>query len=121
MQTLTIDWDHPTDPKPGRERDHVQDYVATGGLDGHLWHGVPTLLLTTFDRAMGRTARTPLIYSTDEGRHIVLAADWGAPQHPAWYRNLAAHPGSASRSARPSSRPRPVRPARSSGTSTGPP
>ncbi|MEV6729430.1 MULTISPECIES: nitroreductase/quinone reductase family protein [unclassified Streptomyces] len=92
MQTLTIDWNHPTDPKPGRERDHVRDYVTTGGLDGHLWHGVPTLLLTTVDRTTGRTARTPLIYVEDAGRHIVLAADWGAPEHPAWYRNLAAHP-----------------------------
>ncbi|MFI6145180.1 nitroreductase family deazaflavin-dependent oxidoreductase [Streptomyces sp. NPDC051109] len=92
MQTITIDWDHPTDPCQSREREHVQDYVTTGGLDGHLWHGVPTLLLTTFDRVTGRTSRTPLIYAEDAGRHIVLAAHWGAAEHPVWYRNLTAHP-----------------------------
>ncbi|MEU7551195.1 nitroreductase family deazaflavin-dependent oxidoreductase [Streptomyces sp. NPDC044571] len=92
MQTVTIDWDHPADPKPVREREHVRDYVTTGGLDGHLWHGVPTLLLTTVHRATGRTVRTPLIYAEDGGRHLVVAAGWGAADHPAWYRNLTAHP-----------------------------
>ncbi|MEU3773776.1 nitroreductase family deazaflavin-dependent oxidoreductase [Streptomyces sp. NPDC032472] len=92
MQTITIDWDHPADPAPPLARDHVRDYVRTGGEDGHLWHGVPTLLLTTLDRATGRTARTPLIYTEDERRLVVAAAAWGAPEHPAWYRNLTAHP-----------------------------
>ncbi|MET9882315.1 nitroreductase/quinone reductase family protein [Streptomyces sp. NPDC006430] len=92
MQTISIDWDNPTDPKPPLARDHVRDYVATGGLDGHLWHGVRTLLLTTLDRTTGRTARTPLIHIEDGNRLVVVAADWGAPCHPRWYRNLTGHP-----------------------------
>ncbi|MFD9408940.1 nitroreductase family deazaflavin-dependent oxidoreductase [Streptomyces sp. NPDC059989] len=94
MHALDVDWDHPTDPLPGPRRDHVRAYVATAGADGHLWHGVRTLLLTTVDRATGRTVRTPLIYGedTDTGRLIVVAAAYGAPDHPAWYRNLEAHP-----------------------------
>ncbi|MEV7522273.1 nitroreductase family deazaflavin-dependent oxidoreductase [Streptomyces sp. NPDC091371] len=92
MQTIDVDWDHPSDPPPGPRLDHVRAYVTTAGADGHLWHGVPTLLLTTLDRATGRTARTPLIYARDEDRLIVLAAGYGAPEHPAWYRNLTAHP-----------------------------
>ncbi|MGW5342351.1 nitroreductase family deazaflavin-dependent oxidoreductase [Streptomyces sp. NPDC004050] len=92
MQTITVDWDHPTDPSPELVRDHVRDYVRTGGVDGHLWHGVPTLLLTTLNRATGRTSRTPLIYVEDGPRLVVAAAGWGAPRHPAWYRNLVAHP-----------------------------
>ncbi|MDX3539336.1 nitroreductase/quinone reductase family protein [Streptomyces sp. MB09-01] len=92
MHALDVDWDHPTDPRPGPRLDHVRAYVTTAGADGHLWHGVPTLLLTTVDRATGRTVRTPLIYGEDAGRFIVLAAGHGSADHPHWYRNLTAHP-----------------------------
>ncbi|MFE9636535.1 nitroreductase/quinone reductase family protein [Streptomyces sp. NPDC006463] len=94
MHALDIDWDRPTDPRPGPQLDHVRAYVTTAGADGHLWHGVPTLLLTTVDRATGRTVRTPLIYGEDRdtARLIVLASAYGAADHPAWYENLAAHP-----------------------------
>jgi hypothetical protein len=27
--------------------DHITRYVQTNGEDGHIWRGVPTLLLTT--------------------------------------------------------------------------
>ncbi|MEU8778733.1 nitroreductase/quinone reductase family protein [Streptomyces sp. NPDC048606] len=89
---VTVDWEHPTDPRPGPRLDHVRTYVASGGTDGHLWHGVPTLLLTTVDRAGGRTVRTPLIYGRDADRHLVVAAGSGGPHHPGWYLNLTAHP-----------------------------
>ncbi|MFD3700652.1 nitroreductase/quinone reductase family protein [Streptomyces sp. NPDC058646] len=92
MHALDVDWDHPVDPAPGPQLDHVRAYVTSAGTDGHLWHGVPTLLLTTVDRHTGRTTRTPLIYATDGDRHIVVAAGKGAAGHPAWYRNLTAHP-----------------------------
>lgn len=92
MHALAVDWDHPTDPPPGPRLDHVRAYVTTAGADGHLWHGVPTLLLTTLDRATGHPTRTPLIYAEDADRLILVAAAHGAPHHPAWYRNLTTHP-----------------------------
>ncbi|MBT2471887.1 nitroreductase family deazaflavin-dependent oxidoreductase [Streptomyces sp. ISL-66] len=88
-----VDWDHPADPPAGPPLAHVRAYVDSCGTDGHLWHGVPTLLLTTLDRISGRPVRTPLIYGRDGARHIVLAtAADGAEGVPSWYRNLAAHP-----------------------------
>ncbi|MFD3541713.1 nitroreductase/quinone reductase family protein [Streptomyces sp. NPDC058662] len=92
MHALDVDWDHPTDPRPGPRLDHVRAYVSSAGADGYLWHGVPTLLLTTVDRVSGRAVRTPLIYTEDVGRFIVLAAAHGAPAHPAWYLNITSHP-----------------------------
>ncbi|MFF4577517.1 nitroreductase family deazaflavin-dependent oxidoreductase [Streptomyces sp. NPDC001389] len=89
---VAVDWEHPTDPRPGPRLEHVRTYVSSGGTDGHLWHGVPTLLLTTLDRASGRAVRTPLIYGRDAGRLLVVAAGRGGPHHPSWYGNLAAHP-----------------------------
>lgn len=88
-----VDWDHPADPPSGPGLTHVRAYVDTSGADGHLWHGVPTLLLTTLDRISGRAVRTPLIYVKDGARHIVLAtAAEGAGGVPSWYRNLTVHP-----------------------------
>ncbi|MFD8143368.1 nitroreductase/quinone reductase family protein [Streptomyces sp. NPDC059708] len=90
---VAVDWEHPADPRPGPRLEHVRTYVSSGGTDGHLWHGVPTLLLTTLDRTSGRAARTPLIYGRDAGRLLVVAAGTGGPHHPSWYGNLVAHPG----------------------------
>jgi deazaflavin-dependent oxidoreductase (nitroreductase family) len=53
---------------------------------------VTTLLLTTTGRRSGQARTTPLIYGRDGDRYVVVASRGGAPQHPAWYENLAAHP-----------------------------
>jgi deazaflavin-dependent oxidoreductase (nitroreductase family) len=71
---------------------HIRSYVETGGRDGHLWRGVPTLLLTTRGRRSGLLRRTALIYGRDGDNHLVVASSGGAPRHPAWYLNLAAEP-----------------------------
>lgn len=71
---------------------HIQRYVATNGEDGHMWRGVPTLLLTTVGRRSGQPRRLALIYGTDGDRYVVVASKGGAQQHPEWYLNLVEHP-----------------------------
>lgn len=71
---------------------HIRTYLKTGGAKGHLYHGNPTLLLTTRGRRSGRLRRTALIYGEDEGRYLVVASNGGADAHPAWYLNLTADP-----------------------------
>ena len=77
---------------PGWQREHARRYVESGGQDGHIWEGVTTLLLTTTGRRSGQARTTPLIYGRDGDRYVVVASRGGAPQHPAWYENLAARP-----------------------------
>lgn len=72
--------------------EHVRRYRETGGEVGHIWNGVPTLLLTTTGRRSGEQRTTPLIYGQDGDRYVVVASKGGAPQHPAWYLNLSAQP-----------------------------
>jgi deazaflavin-dependent oxidoreductase (nitroreductase family) len=84
--------DDPIDPATGWQRDHLDRYLRTGGEDGHLWMGVPTLLLTVRDLRTGRGRRTPLIYGRDGDRHVVVASAGGRPEHPLWYRCLDADP-----------------------------
>lgn len=71
---------------------HVRRYVETDGEDGHLWRGVPTLLLTSRGRRSGKLRRTALIYGRDGDRYVVVASRGGADHHPQWYLNLVADP-----------------------------
>ena len=52
----------------------------------------PVILVTTTGRRTGRPLVTPLNFSTDGGRLVVIASAGGAPTHPAWYLNLLANP-----------------------------
>ena len=72
--------------------EHLSKYQATNGADGHIWNGVPTLLLTTTGRKSGKEGTLPLIYGVDGARFVIVASRGGAPDHPGWYKNLAAHP-----------------------------
>jgi deazaflavin-dependent oxidoreductase (nitroreductase family) len=77
---------------PGWIADHLKRYLATDGADGHLWNGVPTLLLTTTGRISGAKQQLPLIYGKDGDRYVIVASRGGAPDHPGWYKNLVAKP-----------------------------
>lgn len=84
--------DDPIDPRPGWQLDHLSEYLATDGARGHIWRGAPTLLLTVRDLRTGRGRRTPLIYGRDGEDYLVVASAGGRPEHPLWYRCLAADP-----------------------------
>jgi len=77
---------------PGWQIEHLQRYLATDGADGHIWEGLPTLLLTTTGRRSGQAHTTPLIYGQDGDRYLVVGSRGGAPKHPSWYHNLLAQP-----------------------------
>jgi deazaflavin-dependent oxidoreductase (nitroreductase family) len=60
-----------------------------GRVKGRKW---PVLLLTTIGAKTGRPRVTPLNFSTDGDRVVVIASNAGSARHPAWYRNLVANP-----------------------------
>ena len=47
---------------PGWVKEHIGRYLDSNGEDGHIWNGVPTLLLTTTGRRSGeaRTTRSSM-------------------------------------------------------------
>ncbi len=63
----------------------IAEFRAKGGRDG-------LILLTTIGAKSGLPRTTPLVYTTDGSRVIVIASKGGAPSHPDWYRNLVANP-----------------------------
>ena len=82
----------PSDSPVGWVNKHIQQYVESDGAEGHVWRGVPTLLLTVTGRKTGLPRRTALIYAQDGDDLVVVASNGGSVEHPLWYRNLAADP-----------------------------
>jgi deazaflavin-dependent oxidoreductase (nitroreductase family) len=73
-------------------KSHISSYVESDGKDGHLWRGLPTLLLITRGRKSGKLRRTALIYGRDGKNYLVVASNGGSPKHPLWYLNLVKNP-----------------------------
>jgi len=71
--------------------DHIRQYVETNGEEGHIWRGVPTLLLTVTGRKSGALRRTALIYGRIGEDYVIVASKGGYPVNPLWYENLVAN------------------------------
>ena len=52
----------------------------------------PTILLTHIGAKSGKRRTTPLLYFTEGDKVVLIASKGGAPQNPAWYHNVKAHP-----------------------------
>lgn len=71
--------------------DHIRKYVETKGEEGHIWRGVPTLLLTVTGKKSGALRRTALIYGRIGDDYVIVASKGGHPTNPLWYENLVAN------------------------------
>ncbi|HET9999935.1 MAG TPA: nitroreductase family deazaflavin-dependent oxidoreductase [Ktedonobacteraceae bacterium] len=70
----------------------IEEFRADRSNNGEAFKGRPLLLLTTTGARSGQRRTTPMMYVFDGDRLLVIASNAGAPKHPAWYRNLVAHP-----------------------------
>jgi deazaflavin-dependent oxidoreductase (nitroreductase family) len=70
----------------------IDEFRANGGKVGGMLANSPMLLLTTTGAKTGQSRTTPLVYSKDGDRIVVIASMAGAPNNPDWYHNLRAHP-----------------------------
>ena len=70
----------------------IEEFRANDGKVGGMFEGSPMLLLTTTGAKSGQRRVAPLVYSTDGGRHVIIASKGGAPTNPDWFRNLVANP-----------------------------
>lgn len=85
---------------PNWPGDHMRRYIETNGEDGYYVDFrpiggpalTPTLILTTTGRRSGKAQMLPLIYGQVGKDYVLVASKGGAPEHPAWYLNLVAHP-----------------------------
>lgn len=70
----------------------INEFRANGGETFGVFKGRPLLLLTTTGAKSGEQRTTPLVYSKDGDRVVIIASMGGAPKHPSWYLNLSASP-----------------------------
>ena len=70
--------------------DHFR--ANAGDIKEGIFKGAPILLLTTRGARSGATYTTPLVYTRDGERLVIIASKGGAPTNPAWYHNLVANP-----------------------------
>ena len=84
--------DQPLDSATEWVAEHTRKYVESGGDDGYMWRGYPTVVLTTTGRRSGALRRNALIYSRDGDDYVLVASYGGRPDNPLWYLNLTADP-----------------------------
>jgi deazaflavin-dependent oxidoreductase (nitroreductase family) len=70
----------------------VAEFRANHGRVGGHFAGSPLLLLHSTGARTGRKLVKPMMYLRDGDRYLVFASKGGAPENPAWYHNLLAHP-----------------------------
>jgi deazaflavin-dependent oxidoreductase (nitroreductase family) len=78
----TAEWQQMNEPV-------IAEFRARGG---HVSRRYPVLLLTTTGAKTGKQRVTPLNFTIDGDRVVVVASKGGAPAHPSWYGNLVANP-----------------------------
>ena len=74
-------------------RDLIADLRAHGGrATSGPFEGRDVLILTTRGAKSGELRESPLAFSKQGDRYVVVASKAGADTHPAWYHNLVANP-----------------------------
>jgi deazaflavin-dependent oxidoreductase (nitroreductase family) len=71
-------------------RVHAATLRRTRGRIGAKWLGAPVLVLVTVGRKSGKVRQTPVLYVSDGGHIVLLAANAGNDRIPAWWLNLRA-------------------------------
>jgi deazaflavin-dependent oxidoreductase (nitroreductase family) len=73
-------------------RTQAETYERTGGQEADTLRGKPVIVLTSVGASSGKLRKTALMRVEHDGRYAVVASKGGAPENPAWYRNLVDHP-----------------------------
>jgi deazaflavin-dependent oxidoreductase (nitroreductase family) len=73
-------------------RDQVQEYESSGGTSGLTLRDVPVIVITSVGASSGKLRKNPVMRVEHDGVYAAVASKGGAPEHPAWYRNLVDHP-----------------------------
>jgi deazaflavin-dependent oxidoreductase (nitroreductase family) len=73
-------------------RKQVDEIESSGGTRGTELRGVPVVIITSVGAGSGKLRKNPVMRVEHDGAYAAVASKGGAPEHPAWYRNLVDHP-----------------------------
>jgi deazaflavin-dependent oxidoreductase (nitroreductase family) len=89
------------DPMAEFNKKVIDEFRSNGGnlsgqfaarLGEKLLAGAPMIIVTHKGAKSGTTYTSPLVYSKDGDKYVIIASKGGAPENPSWYHNLVAHP-----------------------------
>jgi deazaflavin-dependent oxidoreductase (nitroreductase family) len=80
------------DPMAEFNKKVVDEFRSSGGKVGGQFAGAPMIIVTHTGAKSGKTYTTPLVFSKDGDKCVIIASKAGAPKNPSWYYNLVAHP-----------------------------
>src|SRR5580704_5383239 len=70
----------------------IDEFRSSGGKVAGQFAGAPMIIITHKGAKSGKNYTTPLVYTKDGDRCVIIASYAGAPKNPSWYHNLIAHP-----------------------------
>jgi deazaflavin-dependent oxidoreductase (nitroreductase family) len=88
------------DPMAEFNKKVIDEFRSNGGklsgqfaerLGEKLLAGAPMIIVTHKGAKSGTTYTSPLVYTMDGDRYVIIASKGGAPENPSWYHNLVAH------------------------------
>lgn len=91
--TPMTDRETPMNPMNEWNLKAIEEFRANGGKLGGHFEGAPLLLLHHVGARSGKERVTPMMYQDLGGGAVaVFATLAGAPNNPAWFHNVIAHP-----------------------------
>lgn len=69
----------------------IEEFRTNKGKVSGPFAGSTLLLLTTTGAKSGEKRVTPLVYTTDGDKYVIIASKAGAPTHPDWFYNIKAN------------------------------
>jgi deazaflavin-dependent oxidoreductase (nitroreductase family) len=73
-------------------RSIIEEFRANHGEVGGNFEGAPMILVTHTGAKTGTQRTSPLVYSRDGDRFVIIASKGGAPDNPDWFHNIKANP-----------------------------
>ncbi len=70
----------------------IGEFRDNDGKVGPPFEGADLVLVHHLGARSGTERITPLVWFADGDRYVIVASKAGAPDNPAWYHNLRAHP-----------------------------
>jgi deazaflavin-dependent oxidoreductase (nitroreductase family) len=70
----------------------IDEFRANGGVVTGVFAGAPMILITHKGAKSGVERTSPLVYTRDGDRVVIIASMGGAPKSPAWFHNIKANP-----------------------------
>lgn len=70
----------------------IEEFRANNGKVSGMFAGSPLVLVTHIGAKSGERRTSPLVFSRDGDRVVIIASKGGSPKHPHWYLNMKANP-----------------------------